>query len=200
LAAFQLKTTSKEDMRSLVGMVNASREGEPLTESELTEVFEVRWPEFLKKLTAITAKSEGSTPAPTPRSMDEILNEILSLTRGLAARENSSVVKSSIEKPRSVKVWDFESPKPRFESAEAELVYSQFTTLVYQERPLVAGWLELTHTVRFDSELKHLFLIMPPTEDAVVANLNRPATQKFLGEVAASLFAGKVSVVLMKTP
>lgn len=197
LAAFQVKSTSKDDMLGLVTMINRAREGEPLTDAELTEVFDVRWPEFLNKLTAITSKSEHGDPGPSPRSMNEILNEILSLTRGLAARESASPVKLPVDTSTGSD-WNKEALKVCFSSPRAEQIYSALLDGVHAERPLVSGWLDDMHTVRYDNENNHLFLVLPSSEAATEASLNRPPTKKFLEQLAQKLFGGKVSVVLQR--
>ncbi len=85
LAAFQLKTVGREDVRSLLSMINKSREAS-LTEEEFAEVFDLRWPYFEKRLREIRKEPEQATAVNTRRSDSELLNEILSLTRGIAPK------------------------------------------------------------------------------------------------------------------
>lgn len=85
LAAFQMKRGTKEDVFSLLEMINrASIDPVPLEAGELTEAFEARWPEFEKKFGAIIAeKDSGSQVAPQKKDA-EILADIHSLVRGIA--------------------------------------------------------------------------------------------------------------------
>lgn len=86
-----MKTTSEEDVRSLVRMINTARGPEALTEAELDEVFAVRWPEFRDRFDAINASAEGQPAAHrsnTDQSVPDLsamMGEMQKILRGIAA-------------------------------------------------------------------------------------------------------------------
>jgi len=86
LSQFQRVTSveDKEQNRKLVHTLHAEVKDSPLTLAQLNESFDLWWDaKFLKRIGAITEPTDAQEPT---RTNEDVLAEILTITRGLAAR------------------------------------------------------------------------------------------------------------------
>lgn len=83
LLQFQSTIYEKDDLRKLVFTLNSLDETSQLTDTRLEEIFDVWWSRFQTRIDPLQAQAESaSATTRTPsRSQNEILEEILELTR-----------------------------------------------------------------------------------------------------------------------
>ena len=81
LSWFQWTKAHKTDTRKLIGTINNHPDTTPLPESRLDATFEKWWPDLEQKLAALPAPSGSPPPS---RSPDDMIAEILELTRAMA--------------------------------------------------------------------------------------------------------------------
>jgi TIR domain-containing protein len=173
LAAFQLKTTSKEDIRSLIDMINRTRGDEALTTDELSEVFEFRWPLFESELRKMVKQSDGETVQTKARPDRELLEELLTLTRGIASGGIKVVPEQ--EPPRNRE----RSGKSLSISGDcAEIVTHLLKTMQSSGRRFLKALVEDAYHYSRDGD----FLIMSFTHDrkSFVETLSTPRNIEFL--------------------
>ena len=83
LSQFQYTKPEKEDIKRLLQTINklvGELKEKALTEKHLDEVFEIYWPKLEKELKDMSAR----TATPPVREQKEILDEILTIVRGIA--------------------------------------------------------------------------------------------------------------------
>ena len=85
IAQFQALELNRAGTKKLLETLNLALGQSGLAADTLSEVFDVWWPKFEEMLSA-TPKPEG--PLPTRRATDDVLGEILSLSREQLRREN----------------------------------------------------------------------------------------------------------------
>jgi TIR domain-containing protein len=174
LAAFQLKTIAREDIRSLLAMINKSREGASLTDAELTEVFDLRWPQFEKTLNSIVREVEQDSTVTPSRSDSDILTEILALTRGIASQTAPTTEARTPNRLRD--------PEHHFlaNSAQAARIWHHVLDQTAIRRKLIIGWLEKATSVDYN-EQKGLFEISFSAEDkSVYESVKIPRITEFV--------------------
>jgi hypothetical protein len=81
LSWFQWTKANQSDTRKLVGTINKHLDATPLEETRVDITFEKWWPDLERKLKALPAPP---TTPPPPRSTDEMVAEILELSRAIA--------------------------------------------------------------------------------------------------------------------
>ena len=86
LAQFQATKAQKDDLRKLLSTINNVLGDSKLSESELSESFDVWWPRLAERLKAVPPSTDYQQPI---RGDREILEEILELVRG-QSRETRS--------------------------------------------------------------------------------------------------------------
>lgn len=86
LTQFQLTRADKDDTAKLLSSINGVLGDSALSEKQLEKSFEVWWPVLEEQLRDIL-KAGGEQAAPPKRSQEEILEEILSIVRGLAREQ-----------------------------------------------------------------------------------------------------------------
>jgi hypothetical protein len=148
LAAFQLKTVAREDVHSLVTMINSSRGALALSDEELREVFDVRWPQFEERLNKILKEPEAGMQPAARRSDSDLLEEILSLTRGMASQLPAS--KTEVRREQT------EKRQFRANSALAAKIWNHVLDQTREKRRLLLAWMENVSSVDF-SEDNQLF-------------------------------------------
>jgi hypothetical protein len=90
LSQFQHTVNEKDDLKKLIFTINDKKE-HVLQKDALEEAFEMWWPKLETKLAEIE-KEESNRPAPQKRKPEEMLEELLELTRAsrLDGRERSA--------------------------------------------------------------------------------------------------------------
>ena len=83
LATFQITRFTKDDFKKLIFTINNSSEDMKLESRNLEDVFEVWWPKLDEKIKGIMS-SHIAEPKKDPRTVQDIVIEILELTRMLA--------------------------------------------------------------------------------------------------------------------
>lgn len=85
LAQFNTSGIGKDEIRKLVDTLNSRIQGNSKrSESQLDEAFQVWWPHLEKKLEEAVKATQNAKPpstAPTKRNSDDVLDEILELSR-----------------------------------------------------------------------------------------------------------------------
>jgi hypothetical protein len=84
LAQFQLVKFEEKKFRDVMDVINASLGERALPMNVLDGVFKKWWPDLLQQISAIKAQA-SSSPQPQKRSTESILEEILTLVRGLGS-------------------------------------------------------------------------------------------------------------------
>jgi len=92
LSNFNAATISKDDTLKLVRSVNEGRKDKPMADAQLSKVFEKWWPDLEAKLKQAEDKltkvgAERTATAPLSRTVEDMLGELLELTRSLAQRQ-----------------------------------------------------------------------------------------------------------------
>jgi hypothetical protein len=86
LSMFQYTFATKEDTRKLLHSIrNFTKTASPSAQS-LDELFELMWPKF-----ELTLNEVAPEPKSSPRSTDEMVAEILELTRGMATAQQAQL-------------------------------------------------------------------------------------------------------------
>lgn len=85
LGMFQATSSSREDTKQLVHTINKTLEGQPRPKEDVEVVFERMWPLLEEKLVTMP-KNHSSAPA--RRQVDEMVAEILELTRSAGAHQS----------------------------------------------------------------------------------------------------------------
>ncbi len=80
LGMFQATTADKDDTRRLVHTINKHLDADPVPEAGLNSLFDKMWPELEAKLDALP-KPSGA--APPKRTTEDMLAELLEVTKGL---------------------------------------------------------------------------------------------------------------------
>lgn len=179
LAAFQLVNTSKEDIRRLLDTVNTAFPQLTLPKDELDEVFEIRWPTFEQRLETIL-KSAAKTQKPKPRGQAEIMEELLSLTRGIASGKiavNTSTTEVSLPMRELVSIDD--RPLHRSAALILQFIFSK----VRKERPLISGWVE--SAVGADVDGTDFNVFFPKDGSMAIEAMKRPNNAKYLQDALA---------------
>jgi hypothetical protein len=87
LSQFNHTTPSKMDMKKLLVSINKQLGEQALEDKVLEQVFDMYWPQFDKDFkSAIKNHPEGEVEEQEARSSDDLLSEILSITRNLDRR------------------------------------------------------------------------------------------------------------------
>jgi hypothetical protein len=81
LSWFQWTKANKSDTRKLIGTINNHLDATPVLENRLDTIFDKMWPDLDQKLKALPAPSSAPPPR---RSTDEMVAEILELSRVMA--------------------------------------------------------------------------------------------------------------------
>jgi len=81
LGLFQWTKADKADTRKLIHTINKHLETTPIQESRLDTLFDKMWPDLEQKLTALPEPSQAPPPL---RSTQEMVSEILELSRVMA--------------------------------------------------------------------------------------------------------------------
>lgn len=93
LSAFNAVTSpTKEEVKKLVHAMNSALGEGRLTESVLLTTFERAWPEFertAKEVQRLAAKEIDGTDTPKRRPIEDMLDEMLILIRGISAADDS---------------------------------------------------------------------------------------------------------------
>lgn len=79
LGLFQATEAERDETRKLVHAVNKALEASPVPESNLNDLFDAMWPQLDKQLTALPAATGAAAPK---RSMEDMMAEVLELSRG----------------------------------------------------------------------------------------------------------------------
>lgn len=92
LSNFNAATISKDDTFKLVRSVNEGRKDKPMAEAQLVKIFDKWWPDLEAKLKQAEedlskARAERAASTPAARSIEDMLGELLALTRSLAQRQ-----------------------------------------------------------------------------------------------------------------
>jgi len=87
LGMFQATASNKEDTKRLVHAINKALEGEPVPEGNLDAVFEGMWPRLEERLSKMPATSSA---VPSKRPTDEMVAEILELSRAAATSRSKT--------------------------------------------------------------------------------------------------------------
>ena len=87
LGMFQWTKATKDDTRKLLHSINASLDTEPVPEADLDTLFDGMWPRLEEKLAALPKSQEIVA---TKRSTDEMVAEILEITRAEANRKKKA--------------------------------------------------------------------------------------------------------------
>lgn len=173
LAAFQLKTIAREDVRSLLAMINKSREGITLTDEELAEVFDLRWPQFEKSLGAILKEPEQGKAISARRSDSELLDEILALTRGIASKT------ASLSEPTPKRTREPQTGSKATSELAGE-IWKHVVSQARERRPLLIGWLEKAQSVDFSAETGLFRVWFSPDDEAAYEAIRLPRTTAFV--------------------
>lgn len=174
LAAFQLKTISREDVRSLLAMINKSREGITLTDEELAEVFDLRWPQFEKSLNAILQEPEQGKTVSSRRSDSELLEEILALARGIASQT------ASLSEPTPKRVREQHPRLLKANSEAAVRIWRYVLSEARNKRPLISGWLEKARAVVFNEETGLFEVWYTVDDENAYKSIESPRTTEFV--------------------
>lgn len=180
LAAFQLKTIAREDVRSLLAMINKSREGITLTDEELAEVFDLRWPQFEKSLSAILKEPEQGKTMSARRSDSELLDEILALTRGIASKT------ASLWEPTPKRTRESQTGLKATSELAGEEIWKHVLSQARERRPLMVGWLEKAQSVDFSAGVLRVWFSPDDGVAYEAVRLRRATTfvQELINEVA----------------
>ena len=82
LSAFQAKTTSRDDLRTLIDMINLARGPEWRLESdELDKQFDLCWGLFADELQQILQQPDATPLAKPKRPLESVVEELVTLTR-----------------------------------------------------------------------------------------------------------------------
>jgi hypothetical protein len=85
LAHFQATVAERDDVYRLVCGINKLSGTSAITDEQLAKTFEVFWPQLQEALDRIGREaSESGEPSPVARNADEVMREILELTRSTA--------------------------------------------------------------------------------------------------------------------
>lgn len=85
LAQFQMTEPRHDDVKNLVWSINTSApKTEQLEEALLARVFEKWWSELEAELTKLTVELSAAVPAVPLRTVPDMLQELLSITRGIS--------------------------------------------------------------------------------------------------------------------
>lgn len=127
LSQFNATLPTKDDVRKLVKMLNNSLGDKGLADPILTKVFETYWPQLERELDIIIKSSLDKEVITVKRSNDDVLTEILSITRGLDKRvrsiENTDASISFYRKP--IRWSDEEKEKERFQCQKVNEVLQE---------------------------------------------------------------------------
>jgi TIR domain len=88
LAQFQHTRATKEDLRKLISTINNTLGDLKLSESELSETFDVWWPKLEERLSKIGEETAETAPI---RSDRELLEEVLNIVRTKQAERDAQV-------------------------------------------------------------------------------------------------------------
>jgi hypothetical protein len=121
LAQFQHTRTTKDDLRKLISTINNALGDSKLSESELSETFEVWWPKLEERLAGIGDLVVPTTPIRPDR---ELLEEILEIVRSQSRSRNESDLVSKLATPRLMSTADL-SPE------DAQLLTNYYRHLAY---------------------------------------------------------------------
>ena len=83
LVQFQAAKFEKDDILSVVRMINKELPDSGLADDVLDDVFEMWWPKLEKNVQELVERFE-EPPSPRPRPQRDLLEEVLELTRSLA--------------------------------------------------------------------------------------------------------------------
>lgn len=125
LSRFQATEADEEHTRKLIGTLNKALGELALTESKLNSSFCVWWPSLEKKLkdVPLTWFSEGAA-----RSTNDLLEEILLLTRNLA-KQSESTQRKLFSDEAAMRHW-IASPKPSLYGPQPTLLTGQGTSAI----------------------------------------------------------------------
>jgi hypothetical protein len=113
LSLFQWTTANKDDTRKLIGTINKHLDVTPVQESRLDTLFERMWPDLEQSLTALPTPSGGPPPA---RSTNEMVAEILELSRTMAPNiqdisREAAVTREQRERDTMLTKWISTQPR-----------------------------------------------------------------------------------------
>jgi hypothetical protein len=93
LGLFQATRAEKEDTRKLLHTINAAVSDEPLPEENLNELFDAMWPKLEEALSKLPPAGEA---APAKRKMEDMMAEVLEITRAEANRRDREALSDSL--------------------------------------------------------------------------------------------------------
>ncbi len=89
LSIFQATTTAKADMARLMKTINGAISEGALEESMLSRSFERWWPDLEAKFEEAAAQGSAGKPVVSRRPSEDMIEEILGLTRSIAVQQTS---------------------------------------------------------------------------------------------------------------
>jgi hypothetical protein len=180
LAAFQVKTFSKEGLWDILEMIN-NASTDRLAKEDLREAFEVRWSDFSKELDAILKQPDTRKGRGEKRGQHEILAEILTHVRSTA-----SVLASSKILRKSV------SP----DLDEASIIRDHLIESAKTKRPLILTWIEASHECRIrDGYFEMDFSVK---ERMAGESLQRPNNHKWLQDCLSEICNLQLTIYIMR--
>ena len=125
LLQFQAAAFSKIEMKKLVQTINGCLDGNALDNAVLNNVFDTFWPQLEKQVEEINKRSANPSAATQKRSPEDMLKELLILTRSVAWRSGAPKLIPERSSPsENVPVlFDEEDRKILFFDEEGEEAY-----------------------------------------------------------------------------
>lgn len=119
LAQFQSSGTSREEVRAMIDSINRST-GAPLSPTHLEILFEALWPQLETKIQAVIASPPPE--APVARPTDDVLAELLQLTRAIHRHEAVAVAERRVIQQLRAEIEAAQEKRARIATDRDELV------------------------------------------------------------------------------
>ncbi len=204
LAAFQLKGTDEEGIKGIVEMVNKSRGADALSEADLEEAFENRWPQFAQSFKSLPAAAEQKEKKGPESKVEKTLDEVLGLVRGIANNQAAAPpvvyyrgtqmlsAREFIDNLPIVETGDMVDQEQPLELHSAESVaigdkmLKFLRRMVREQKPLISSWVGVCHNATYTD--RTLTLYFPVHQKMFVESLSKPNNHKFLLSIVEKEF------------
>jgi hypothetical protein len=147
LGLFQATRADKEGTRKLLQTINKALDAPSVPENRLKALFDKMWPDLEDELSALP-KSAGT--APPRRSTDEMVEEVLELSRGMASEIRELGLDAAVDRP-SKRLTAAYMNNPSWDK------YNQWVTM-----PLSGGQYKLSDLARLTPPLSGTVMINTP--------------------------------------
>jgi TIR domain len=187
LTAFQMKQWARTGIFDIIQMINSTDEN-PLSQSDLTDSFEVRWPLIEAKIAEVKAIPEATGPS-TERSQREILTLVRSFGAPIARFFGPPIAIYGPDNPlRLTSLHGSEITSTNLVGTADEKAQTMGEALIEEvrkRRPLILSWLESADCSRIGVGV--LIFRFSIDQSIALESLSRPNNKKILDEVGKEL-------------